>query len=589
MKNAKLFYGLGMTLLLGLSALTGCNKSTGEDTYDEKGRLILDLKNVYFDTWTGEETYTEMINDKFNVKINATNYEYSQWDEAVNTSINGNTLKDTIQFNLKAYNFGSTYEKWAEDMIIKPLPNNLNKWPNLKNEIDNISNVESLKIKDKLYGIPVANDISNPGKDFSNFTYVYRRDWAKKIDEMNAGKPDYVPVYREGDVYTWDEFVRLARAFATNIATLSETDKACALVDEAWGFPSVTNFFKDAPHCYGKDADGNAINNFTSPNYLRGLEAAKQFVSEKIYSQDQFGFVDGKANELYLGGQAAILYDNYSLSNYLKLRKGFKKNQKTVNLDDGTALLKVKGPDGKFALEGTENWFSMTMFNYDISDNKMNKILDILDYLLSDEGTRLAIYGQEGYDYEIVTGDDYDYICNGTKVKLSPQGWEKGSDGQYGPKPNGAKYLRYMATLGNDTKPFDPYTDVETFNILNNWTNEMKAAKAAGNLRVVQEPGDISWMSTETKNDKTESNLYDANTAVLKYCFGKLADIDAYLAEFDKIPSWARILDEINQKQSSKRGCKGSILVTGSIFAMLSVGAVAVFLVRGKRKELDIE
>ena len=91
MKTAKLFYGLGMTLLLGLSALTGCNKATGEDEYDDKGRLILDLKNVYFDTWEGEETYTEMINEKFEVKIKATNYDYSSWDEAVNTSINGNT------------------------------------------------------------------------------------------------------------------------------------------------------------------------------------------------------------------------------------------------------------------------------------------------------------------------------------------------------------------------------------------------------------------------------------------------------------------------------------------------------------------
>ena len=39
------------------------------------------------------------------------------------------------------------------------------------------------------------------------------------------------------------------------------------------------------------------------------------------------------------------------------------------------------------------------LFNYDISDNKMNKILDIIDYLLGEEGTRLAIYGKEGTKY----------------------------------------------------------------------------------------------------------------------------------------------------------------------------------------------
>jgi hypothetical protein len=68
-------------------------------------------------------------------------------------------------------------------------------------------------------------------------------------------------------------------------------------------------------------------------------------------------------------------------------------------VDDAAAIMKVKGPDGKFALEGTDNWFSMSLFNYDISDTKMKKILDLLDYLLGDEGTKLAVYGKAGYDY----------------------------------------------------------------------------------------------------------------------------------------------------------------------------------------------
>ena len=538
MKHTKLLYGMCATVLLSLSSLVGCKGNNGEDTYDKDGRLILNLKNVYFDTWQGEDTYTDMINEKFDVKIKASNYDYNSWDTMVNTAINGNNLTDSIQFNLKAYNFGSTYESWVDFGMLKALPDNMSKWPNLKKMLDNISNIDALKINGKLYGIPIANDINNPNKDFSNFTYVYRRDWAKKIDEMNAGKAGYIPVYKEGDVYTWDEFTRLCDAFNTNIKTLSGMSQASVLVDEKWAFPSVTNFYKDAPHCYAKDSSGKAIANFASENYLQGLEVAKDFVSnKKIYSQDQFNFADNKANELYIGGQAAILYDNYSLANYIKLRKLFKASQKLVNLDDGTAFLKVKGPDGKFALEGTENWFSMTMFNADISDKKLEKILYILDYLLTEEGTRLAIYGKEGYDYSIVDGE----------VVLSEQGWEKDSmTGQYATKTNGAKYLRYMATLGNDTKSFDPFTEKDAFNLLNAWQEEMKTAKANNQLRVVKEPSDISWMSTEAKNDKTEGLLNDANTAVLKYCFDKIS-FDTYKKEFES-NNWKKVLDEINAK-----------------------------------------
>ena len=535
MKSKKIIYGAVLTALMSLSALTACGSKSGEDKYDKDGRLILNLKNVYFDQWQGEDMYTDIINEKFNVKINATNYAYEDWDTMVNTAINGNNLTDTIQFNLKAYNFGSTYESWVDFGMLKALPDNMSKWPNLKNMLDNISNIDALKIDGKLYGIPIANDIKNPQKDFSNFTYVYRRDWAKKIDEMY---PDRDPVYREGDVYTWDEFKRLCDAFNTNFKALSGMSQGSVLVDEEWAFPSVTNFYKDAPHCYAKDDSGKAIANFAGEKYLAGLEVAKDFVSgKKIYSQDQFNFAANKANQLYLGGQAAILYDNYSLANYIKLRKLFKASQKLVDLDDGTAFLKIKGPDGKFALEGTENWFSMTMFNADISDKKQEKILDILDYLLTEEGTRLAIYGKEGYDYSIVDG----------KVVLSEMGWEKDSmTGQYATKTNGAKYLRYMATLGNDTKSYDPFTEQDAYNLLNAWQEEMKAAKAAGNLRVVKEPADVSWMSTPSKNDKTEGLLNDANTAVLKYCFDKIS-FDAYKKEFES-NNWKKVLDEINAK-----------------------------------------
>ncbi len=535
MKSKKIIYGAVLTALMSLSALTACGSKSGEDKYDKDGRLILNLKNVYFDQWQGEDMYTDIINEKFNVKINATNYSYEDWDTMVNTAINGNSLTDTIQFNLKAYNFGSTYESWVDFGMLKALPDNMSKWPNLKNMLDNISNIDALKIDGKLYGIPIANDIKNPQKDFSNFTYVYRRDWAKKIDEMY---PDRDPVYREGDVYTWDEFKRLCDAFNTNFKALSGMSQGSVLVDEEWAFPSVTNFYKDAPHCYAKDDSGKAIANFAGEKYLAGLEVAKDFVSgKKIYSQDQFNFAANKANQLYLGGQAAILYDNYSLANYIKLRKLFKASQKLVDLDDGTAFLKIKGPDGKYALEGTENWFSMTMFNADISDKKQEKILDILDYLLTEEGTRLAIYGKEGYDYSIVDG----------KVVLSEMGWEKDSmTGQYATKTNGAKYLRYMATLGNDTKSYDPFTEQDAYNLLNAWQEEMKAAKAAGNLRVVKEPADVSWMSTPSKNDKTEGLLNDANTAVLKYCFDKIS-FDAYKKEFES-NNWKKVLDEINAK-----------------------------------------
>ena len=552
--KTKLLYGALLTTLLSLSALTGCGKKSGEDKYDKKGRLILEISNVYFGgsseegirPYDGADTYTEIINDKFGVKITPSSPSYGTWEDDVNIAVSGRSMTDVIHYNVKAYNFG-VYEQWVKKMNIKALPTDLSPWPNLQSMLNNISNIDALKIDGKLYGIPIANDISNPEKDFSNMTYVYRRDWAKAIDEANKNNAGYTPIYKEGDVYTWDEFQSLLKAFKTYVDNNNIKEDA-VLVDQPWAFPSVTNFYKKAPHCFAKDSSGRAINNFTSDEYIQGLDVAKEYINKGYYLGEQFLYTEenDRAYTKYKSGLAGIFYDNFSFTNYTKLRRALAKNPDVSNPDDAVAFLKVKGPnDDKFALESTENWFSMTLFNYDISETKMNKVLDIINYLLSDEGTRLAVYGQEGYDY---------YMQDG-KVVLSDQGWEKDptdlSGKTYIYKSNGAKSLRYMATLGNDYKSYDPYTeaDLDSYNAVTAWQNEMKAAKEAGQLRVVQEPVDLSWMSTPSKNEYTDGMLKNSKAKGTQYCYNQpITTREAYIAAVEAVEGWTATLKEMNEK-----------------------------------------
>ena len=343
--KSKSLYGVTLTLLVSLSALAGCGGSSGEDKYDKNGNLILELGNVYFSgdgektvSWEGSDTYTEMLNEKFGVKIKPTGYSYGTWDADVSRKVSGNNLTDVIHFNLKAYNFGTTYEQWIRKEAIKALPTNLSKWPYLEKMLKNISNIDALKVNGKLYGIPIANDISNPDKDFSNFTYVYRRDWVKEIDAKKANDPTYVPLLKDNDIYTWDEFQRLLAAFKVYVNESKNTEDV-VMVDQPWGFPSVTNFYKDSPHCFTKDENGKAINNFTSPKYIEGLKASKTFVEERYYPQDHYlySIENDKAYAKYKSGLAGVLYDNFSLSNYGKLRTSIKKLS-GVDVDDATAL-----------------------------------------------------------------------------------------------------------------------------------------------------------------------------------------------------------------------------------------------------------
>ena len=535
MNPLKKLLPLALLAVGALSLLVGCGGETssedgGNDEYTEDGKLKISLRNLYFESWTGGDVYTDAVQDKFNVSITPSTYSYNDWTTQVAGAVNANNLTDVFQYNVTQFNFANSYKYWTEGDVLKALPDDLSAWPNIQNLVNNTTAIDSLKIDGHLYGLPIAKNVQKPKVDYSPFTYVYRQDWAKSWG-----------VYQEDDVYTWDQFTNLVNVFNTHLNPTGNSD-SYALADVEWGFPSVTNFYKQVPHCFAFDsAKSQYVGNFATDGYVTGMDLAKSYVSSKIYGYDQFSATEGGARKAYCSNKCGIFYENLSLANYNDIREALatsNSNDKQFDVDGAAAIMKVKGPDGKFALEGTDNWFSMTLFNHDISTKKMKKILDIMDWLLGEEGTRLAVYGIEGYDYTL-DGEG--------NIALTENGWPKNEDtGKYIAKTNGAKYLRYMATLGNDYASFDPMTDQTAYGFISAWESEMAASAAASTLRVVKEKPEVMWLSTELKDAYEGTLLKAANDEVIRYCYGK-DDKSKYLGVVTG-GQWPGVLLEVNRK-----------------------------------------
>ena len=522
-----------LVILLTLALLGGCIASfAGCGSGRDEG--VITIRNLYFEDWSAEQgdSVTRFIEDKFGVTLSTSTYSFEQWTAQVTSDVyNSKELPDVFQANVTSYNLDTTYIYWAEGLNIKPLPDDMSRWPYLKKMLDSTRDVEYLKYNGKYYGIPVARNIDRSSESsFAPFTYMYRRDVAKELG-----------VYKDGDVYTWDEFNTLLGAFKVYFASKT----GYALGDAEWGYPSVLNFYKTAPHCFAKE-NNQIVNNYNTSDYLEGLGYAKGLVSNSIYYKGQLQAA-GKENLVkkeYTSKRLGIFYENLSMQNYIQIRDELTKNGVKENeLDDYTAIMRVQGPDGNYALEGQEDWFSMTFINYDISDAKMEKILDIMDWLLSEEGTMTALYGIEGVDYEM----------DGDKVNLpSSDLWEKNNKGEYISSPNGARYLRYMVTLGHDIIDRDPLvlqskSKKAAYDILNAWEKEMDQALNNHKLTVLFEDPKVKWMQTDNKLNKAGKLLDAANTMVLNYTFGKKT-IAEYTAEMTS-SDWTTVLAEINQNR----------------------------------------
>ena len=516
-------------ILLGIASMaatmltvSACGRRQKEDKYKD-GKLEVSIRNLYFSNYQGGDRYLEEIEDKFGLKFELSTYDWTNWQTQTTGQINGDDMTDVFHANIDSYNFANLYKFWAEEEMAKPLPDDLSKWPNIKYMLDHTSNIDSLKIDGKLYGIPIAKNTTDYSTSYSPFTYVYRRDWAKKWG-----------VYKENDVYTWSEFETLLAKFRDELASSNRY----ALADIEWGFPSIPNFYKQVPHCFAQDSTGKYVNNYTTDEYIRGLELSKEFMTKGYYHPGQNSSPEGEMNNKFGSNQVGVLYENLSYSNYVTLRGKLRKANASVkdfNVDDASAIMKIVGEDGNYSLEGTDNWFSMTFFDFKISNEKQAKLLDLFDWLLSEEGTRFAIFGFENYDYTMVNG----------KPQIVDEYWPRDEYGDIVDKDNGAKYLRYCVSLGYDTLDYDPITQSHVVEILNNWDAEMKAALQQNKLRVLKETAEVMWLTTPKKSSNSGGMRKQALKDVMKYIYNKdIKTIDDFKGTFGSI--WTSVLKEIN-------------------------------------------
>ena len=150
----------------------------------------------------------------------------------------------------------------------------------------------------------------------------------------------------------------------------------------------------------------------------------------------------------------------------------------------------------------------------------------------------------DGNYYPLPMGNIYIEDDEGN-ISLTEDGWPVGSDGKYVKKVNGAKYLRYCLTLGNDYADIDPLTDKHAFSIFNNWQEDMVEASENNELRIFKEEAEVMWLSSALK-DRYEANLLsEATASAIQYLYNKISKA-TYLNNVTG-GEWVPVLEEINE------------------------------------------
>lgn len=391
MKNWKKGICILCVLSMLLIPLTGCSKPErveGDGPIEDDLSVHYEIKIGIWDSasW-GNDAIADYLEEKFNITIVPVALSTVDYIEKLNISAAGDTLPD--MFMHPGYSgYESTLIKWAEEDVIRALPEDLSAYP----ELDALMKEYGfMKLEDgKHYFVP-RTTFTDPANTYYTPALWVRRDWMENLGIEDPTNMDelYEMLYR----FTYDDPDQNGK---------NDTYGLTPGLDLSWIF-----------FAYGIDVtgyiyeNGQWIHGMLSERCAEPIKFIKKLYQEGILDQDfatislsdsENTFCSGDAGMVYLVGESSPLQ-------YVAMAK----LAATLEDFDYNTDLDILGPVAangqKYTCTQNYNFSQGTMFNSNLSDGKFARCLTLYNYLLSEEGVELGRFGIEGITYKMVDGE----------------------------------------------------------------------------------------------------------------------------------------------------------------------------------------
>lgn len=324
---------------------------------------------------TPQDTWLKELGTKFNVTFQKVVITWDDWQEKTRLWAASGNLPDLFVHD-------ENYMDWVAQGLFKAIPVELlEKYPHLKGTI--LPNVlEALTVDGSIYSIPKShfNDASQATALSAIFV---RKDFLEKAGL--SAPPDTLD--------EWYDFLKKA-------------------VDEDFSGTGSTIGFKAAPLITSMPfmqtnaswvyEDDKWIPSAFSKKHIEELKFARKLYQDGIMDKDfsirkvfdeRTLFQQGRMALIEANGDPGMLYQQVT------------SDMVNTSPEDFIVLsLPPKAADGQRYFYSTLNYWSYSAIAPTVSDEKLERILDIMDYLCTPEGQLYSIFGTEGVDYKSKDG-----------------------------------------------------------------------------------------------------------------------------------------------------------------------------------------
>ncbi|MFC5471818.1 extracellular solute-binding protein [Cohnella suwonensis] len=405
MKRIRVSTATTLASLLAVSMLAGCGGNTdkgtaspansqgasgaassaaGGETANEK---TVNLKVSFMGIQDGfnaagakDDTVFNDMEKKLNVKIEPVQVTWNDWQEKAKVWAASGQLPDIFP-NVIALDNPALYASWARQGIIKPLPDDLSDYPNIKRYLD-LPSVQPLKVDGKFYMVPrMTYDDSSDW--IMDRPILYRKDWAAEAGYTTEPQ-------------SFTEFVDMIKAVLKlhpNAAGVALNGKGYLTTLFLGTFPQMAN-----PKNWVNE-DGKWIPAYASPKINEGLQQLRKLYQDGLLDKDFAIQKDGDGFVKFVNGQSFI-----SLGGPISIQANsdaFKKANGKAPADVVGVMNIWPAADGKrYTFVETPYW-SETYFSNKMDDSTYKRALQLIDYMDSEEYSALTKNGILGVDYKI--------------------------------------------------------------------------------------------------------------------------------------------------------------------------------------------
>lgn len=423
--RGKKVLSLLLAATMSLSLLAGCGakkEDAGKKDAKKDGPVEI---TVGF--WNAQEALSGGENDKMlktleektNVRLIPQDMTDTDYHEKVQLWATNGQLPDIFCGDFIGLGQSSFYD-WVDQGVIRALPDDLSKYPNLE-EYMTMQRAKDAQQNGKNYIIP--------RRSYKDITYsvldrniIYRWDLAQKVG-----------VTKEPE--TWDEFRDMLRKI---IAADPEGKKIGGMCQQ--GVKTLAGCIYPYGGILEKkwivNEEGKVLPSVFDGDYKAVMQLARDMYEEGTILKDVTQINGNTAYDAFMQGKVAALAFNGGPANLCKFEKDYQAINGRPLLGDIKVAPIFPGVDGeKWYFVDTEAW-SETYFSSKVDDEKMDAILRLYDFLVSEEGKTLMFCGIEGEDYDVVDGkpvmkegvvltEKYPFALMNNLAMHSPTDWDQ--------------------------------------------------------------------------------------------------------------------------------------------------------------------